>query len=29
MGKTQVFKMGHYVCREHINCIGGVELQER
>jgi hypothetical protein len=23
------FKLTHYVCREHSNCIGGVELQER
>jgi hypothetical protein len=22
-------RMAHYVCREHSNCIGGVELQER
>jgi hypothetical protein len=27
--RAEKFKLHHYVCREHTNCIGGVELQER
>jgi hypothetical protein len=28
-GSKGDFKLTHYVCREHIDCEGGVKLQER